>query len=52
MKQFEILYGKKWKIFPVFSISIYLFGVSISKCIITGNALSKLFNGVDVLGAF
>ena len=52
MQQFSILYGTQWKIFPVLAISIYLFGVSISKCIITGKALSKLFSDVPVLGLF
>jgi hypothetical protein len=34
------------------AIAIYLFGVSISKCIMTGKTLSKLFANVTVLNTF
>lgn len=52
IEQFKILYGEKWKYFPAFAISIYLLGVSISKCIMTGKTLSKLFGNFDVVKHF
>jgi hypothetical protein len=52
IEQFKILYGEKWKYFPAFAISIYLFGVSISKCIMTGKTLSKLFANIGLLNTF
>ena len=51
-EQFSILYGDKWKVFPAVAISIYLFGVSVSKCIMTGKTLSKVLNSVPVLNTF
>ena len=42
-EQFEILYGKKWKYFPSISITIYLTGTAITKCIMTGNTLAQFF---------
>lgn len=52
VEQFKVLYGERWKFFPALAISIYLFGVSISKCIMTGKTLSKLFADVPVFSAF
>lgn len=52
IQQFSILYGDKWRLFPAVTISIYLFGVSISKCIMTGKTLSKLLSQVPVIGTF
>lgn len=52
IEQFKLLYGEKWKYFPAFAISIYLLGVSISKCIMTGKTLSKLFGDISVLNTF
>jgi amino acid permease len=52
IEQFRILFGEKWKFFPALAISIYLLGVSISKCIMTGKTLSKLFSHVDILNTF
>ncbi len=34
------------------AITIYLFGVLISKCIMTGRVLSKLMGDIDVLNTF
>lgn len=45
--QFEILFGKKWGIFPCVCISVYLLGTSISKCIMTGKIMSQAFNHIE-----
>jgi hypothetical protein len=45
-------YGKKFVLVPVLAISIYLFGVLISKCIMTGKVISKLFVDVKVIDTF
>jgi hypothetical protein len=37
---------------PSISIIIYLLGASISKCIMTGNILARVFEGTDIFGSF
>lgn len=51
-KMFSYLYGKKWTFVPVVAITIYLYGVIVSKCIMTGKVLSQLFSEVTVLNTF
>ena len=42
--QFSYLYGPNWKYLPSISITIYLTLTAISKCIMTGNTLEKVFS--------
>lgn len=42
-----MLYGKKWGLFPCLSISIYLLGTSVSKCIMTGKIMKEVFQNID-----
>lgn len=41
-----LFYGEKFRWVPAVAISIYLFGVLISKCIMTGKVISKLFGDI------
>ena len=56
MDQFAILYGDKWKIIPSIAITCYLTLTAISKCIMTGNILGKVFtdaiSGDSILKTF
>jgi hypothetical protein len=49
---FGILFGPKSKIIPCFTISTYLIGAAISKCIMTGNILSVAFKGDYLIGDY
>lgn len=49
---FQILFGPKFKIIPCFTISIYLIGAAILKCIMTGNILSIVFKGDYLIGDY
>lgn len=49
---FGILFGSKFKIIPCFSISTYLIGAAILKCIMTGNILSITFKGNFLIGDY
>ena len=46
------LYGSRYKFLPSIAVIIYLFGVAISKCILTGKTLSTLFENVEFLDNF
>ena len=52
VEQFAYLYGNKWKLFPSLAVAFYLLGAAVSKCIMTGNTLSKLFDEVTVLNTY
>lgn len=41
------MFSKKWGLFPSITISIYLLGTSVSKCIMTGKIMSKVFDHLD-----
>lgn len=49
---FELLFTKNHGIIPSISISIYLLGTSISKCIMTGNTMRLVFEDVQILKTF
>lgn len=42
--QFRVLFGPKWALIPSLSISIYLMGTSVSKCIMTGKIMAQVFS--------
>lgn len=52
VEQFRLLYGENWKYLPSIIISVYLTGVSISKCIMTAKTLSGVFVDISVLSQF
>ena len=52
VEMISYLYGEKWRFVPSLAIVIYLLGVSVSKCIMTGKTLSYLFKEVTVLNYF
>lgn len=51
-EQFKYLYGDRYVFVPVVAVTVYLFGVLISKCIMTGKVLSRLLGDIEVLNTF
>jgi len=49
---FGILFGSKFKLIPCVTISTYLIGAAILKCIMTGNISSVAFKGDYLIGDY